>query len=404
VTPEPHRIGRIALRASVDDADSALALRPRLETLAWRLMPPVLERVCEALGPSDAQLKLGRIDLDLGAVRPEHLEQDALAALEHALGEALGEALHRARVTPSDDARLVDPATARLQRFTTWLLTGTAPWAPAGERVDPPVMLAAMIAEQPDALVAVLRRHARNDHVLERLVVQIGIAGLRDLLAILAPADAAAILALIADIILAHRARPVPPLDRLAEPALERLLWIATLELLLRDAGTRFNRRRFLAHLLSREAMRLGVDYAALLRLLGDTAASTRKRVGFRTEFPQLLVELLAEAGDAPATSGERAPSPVKTDLADALAAARDGDFAALLALVRQLADDRPGLEALVHRLDDALFAGLVRRLEPAAADTILALLDEIEQSERIAPQPLFAADVQPVLRWLTLT
>ncbi|MES2045580.1 MAG: contractile injection system tape measure protein [Pseudomonadota bacterium] len=404
MTPEPHRIGRIALRASVGDADTALALRPRLETLAWRLMPPVLEQVCEALGPKDAQLKLGRIDLDLGAVRPDHLEQDALAALEHALGEALGEALHRARAMPSDAARLVDPATARLQRFTTWLRTGTAPWAPAGKRLDPSAMLATLLAEQPDALVALLRRHARSDHVLERLVVQIGVAGLRDLLATLAPADAAAILALIADIILAHRARPVPPLDRLTEPALERLLWIATLELLLRDDGTRFNRRRFLAHLLSREATRLGVDYVALLRLLGDTAVSTRERIGFRTEFPQLLVELLAEAGDAPATSDERAPPSATTDLAAALVAARDGDFVALLALVRQLADDRPGLQALVHRLDDALFAGLVRRLEPAAADTILALLDEIEQSERVAPQPLFAADVQPVLRWLTLT
>ncbi|MDB5710430.1 MAG: hypothetical protein JWL96_2500, partial [Sphingomonas bacterium] len=404
MTPEPHRIGRIDLRAAVGDADTALALRPRLETLAWRLMPPVLERVCEALGPRDAQLKLARIDLQLGDVRPDHLEQDALAALERAFGEALGEALHRARVTPSDEARLVDPATSRLQRFTTWLLSGTTPWAPAGERLDPVAMFASLLAEQPDALVVLLRRHARSGHVLERLVVQIGIAGLHGLLATLAPADAAAILALIADIVLAHRARPVPPLDRLAEPALERLLWIATLELLLRDAGTRFNRRRFLAHLLSREAMRLGIDYTALLSLLGETAALTRDRVGFRAELPQLLAELLAEGGDAPATPEEPAPTPGTTDIAAALAAARDGDFTALLALVRQRADDRPGLQALVRRLDDALFAGLVRRLEPAAADAILALLDEIEQSERVAPQPLFAADVQPVLRWLTLT
>ncbi|HSI16640.1 MAG TPA: contractile injection system tape measure protein, partial [Sphingomonas sp.] len=398
---EPHRIGRIALHATLPDADTALALRPRIEALAWRLMPPVLERVCDALGPRDAQLRLARIDLRLGDVRPDHLEQDALAALEGALAEALGEALHRARVSPSDEARLIDPATASLQRFDTWLITGTLPWAAASERFDPAALLATLLAEQPDALVALLRRHARSSHVLERLVAQVGIAGLHGLLAALAPADAAAILALIADIILAHRARPAPPLDRLAEPALERLLWIATLELLLRDAGTRFNRRRFLAHLLSREAMRLGVDYAALLRLLGETAALTRDRVGFRAELPQLLSELLAEAGAAP---DEQAPTPAITGIAAALAAARDGDFTALLALVRQRADDRPGLQALVRRLDDALFAGLVRRLEPAAADAILGLLDEIEQSERAAPQPLFAADVQPVLRWLTLT
>ena len=405
MTPEPHRIGRIDLRAAIGDAETALALRPRLETLAWRLMPPVLERVCEALGPREGQLRLARLDLDLGEVRPDQLEQDALAALERVLGEALGEALHRARVAPSDEARLVDPATALCTRFETWLVSGTAPWAPRGERFDPAAMLATLLAEQPAALVALLRRHAHSAHVLERLVVQIGIAGLHGLLATLAPTDAAVILALIADIMLAHRAHPVPPpLGRLSEPALERLLWIATLELLLRDAGTQFNRRRFLAFLLSREAARLGMDYAALLGLLGDAVAVTRARLGFRAELPQLLVELLAEIGDGPAPPDGPAPRAEATDAASALAAARDGNFTALLALVRRLADDRPALEALVRRLDDILFAGLIRQLEPAAADTILALLEEIEASERAAPQPLFAADVQPVLRWLTLT
>lgn len=403
MTPEPHRIGRIDVRAAIGDADTALALRPRIETLAWRLMPPVLERICEALGPKDAQLQLDRIDLDLGAVQPETLEQDALAALERALGEALGEALHRARIAPSDEARLVDPAAARRRRFETWLLSGTAPWAPRGERFDPAAMLASLLAGQQAALIALLRRHARGAHVLERLVAQVGIAGLHGLLAALAPADAAAILELIADIILAHRARPAPPLDRLAEPALERLLWIATLELLLRDAGTRFNRRRFLAHLLSREAMRLGIDYAALLRLLGETAAATRDRIGYRAELPELLAELLVEVSDA-APVPDAPSSPPATDIAAALATARDGDFTALLALVRQLADDRPGLMALVRRLDDDLFAGLIHRLEPAAADAILALLDEIDESERAAPQPVFANDAQPILRWLTLT
>lgn len=404
MTPEPHRIGRIALHATLPDTDTALALRPRLETLAWRLMPPVLERVCDALGPADAQLRLDRLDLRLGEVRADQLEEDALAALERALGEALGEALHRARVAPSDEARLVDPTTALLRRFEIWLITGTAPGAASGAGFDPAAMLAALLAEQPATLVAMLRRRTRGASALERLVAQIGVAGLHALLATLAPADAAAILALIADIILAHRVRPVPPaLQRLAEPALERLLWIATLELLLRDAGTRFNRRRFLAFLLSREAMRLGIDYAALLRLLGETVAATRDRIGFRAELPQLLTELLAEAGDPSAASDEQAPAPA-TDIAIALAAAGEGDFAGLLALVRKFVDDRPALMALVRRLDDALFAGLVRELEPAAADTILALLDEIEQSERVAPRPVFAADPQPVLRWLTLT
>ena len=48
--------------------------------------------------------------------------------------------------------------------------------------------------------------------MLERLVLQAGEAGLRTLLALLAPADAAIILALLADVIVAHRDKMVTPL------------------------------------------------------------------------------------------------------------------------------------------------------------------------------------------------
>jgi len=397
--PTPHRIGKLAFRASVADFDLALALRPRIEALAGRMVPEVLERVFDALAPGDLHLRLARLDLDLGEVGPDSLEEDTLAALESALTDALGSALHAARNSPSDEARLLSPSAARLTMFETYLVTGVVPFA---ERFDPAVLLHELASEQPDEFVAMLRRHGRARHVLERLVLQAGEAGLREVLALLAPADAAVILALLADVILAYREKAVEALVPLAEPALERVLWVATFEYLLRDAGTQFNRRRFLAFLLGREAARAGVAYADLLRLLADALARTRKRTGFRSSLPVVLAELLAEMPIEPDPVAV-VPEPVGGDAA-AFAAARAGDFAALLALVRSRASNASLLEALVRRLDVILFAGLIRLLEPADAELILAIVDDlgaVHRAEALPVLPEIAFEQR--LRLLTL-
>ncbi|MES2442403.1 MAG: contractile injection system tape measure protein [Pseudomonadota bacterium] len=395
----PHRVGRVDVQASVADFDMALSLRPRIEALAWKLMPGVIERVFDRVAPRDMHVKLARLDLDLGRVRPDHLEEDMLAALETALEDALGDAIHSARMSPSDEARLVSPEAARLDAFETYLATGVVPLA---GRFDPGDQLRALAAGQPGELVAMLRRRGRERHVLERLVLQAGEAGLRSLLALLAPADAAVILALIADVIVAHRDKAVTPLVGLAEPALKRLLWVSTLEFLLRDAGTQFNRRRFLAFLLGREAARAGVDYAELLRVLGETVARIKARMGFRSSLPVVLAELLAEAGQAAAV--DEAEAPADASEAAAFAAARAGDFAALLALVRSRVGNAPALEALVRRLDATLFAGLVRLLEPTHAAQILAILDDLNLAHRAEVLPVLPEIAfEQRLRFLTL-
>jgi hypothetical protein len=395
--PAPHRIGRLAFQAKVADFDMALALRPRIEALAWQMVPKVLERVFDAVGPPDMHLRLARLDLDLGSVRPESLEEDTLAALERALADALSDALHAARYSPSDDARLVASGAARLATFKAYLVTGVTPLA---ERFDPAALLRELAAEQPAALVAMLRTHARERHVLERLVLQAGEAGLRALLALLAPADAAVILALLADVLLAHREKAVASLVPLAEPALERVLWVATLEFLLRDAGTQFNRRRFLAFLLGREAARAGIAYADLLELLAGAVTRARKRTGFRSSLPVVLAELLAEGPREPALP----EAVMDTSEAAAFAAARAGDFGALLALVRRGARNASTLEALVRKLDAALFAGLIHRLDPAEAELILAILDDLATAHRAKALPVLPeAAFEQRLRLLTL-
>lgn len=405
MTVEPHRLGRLTLTTSIADMDMALTLRPRLEALAAKRLPEVMARVFDRLVPADMHLSLARLDIDLGRIAPDTIDDDLPDALEAALTEALTEAIHRARHTPDDDARLIDPARKALERFEAFLATGLAPRAAPGTRFDAAQVLAELAMTQPDALIAMLRAQSGNRYRLERLVLQLGAAGLRTLLDLLAPADAALIMAIIADTLRLHRDPPVASEIPIAEPALERLLWVATLEFLLRDAGSQFNRRRFLEHLLRREVGRVGLSFDRLLALLGQALQAAQTRTALRSSLPVILAELLDERDMAPV---DRPAPPVALTLEDALAAARGGDLAALIAIVRRDAGDKARLTAIVEAMDDPLFAALIKALEPEAADAILAILHDVETAHRVdrGAYPATAKTepaIQTLLRRITL-
>ncbi|AWK89873.1 contractile injection system tape measure protein [Azospirillum thermophilum] len=268
-----HHVRRLTVDCAVSDLDTALALRARVEDLARAQMPPILERVFDALVPADRHLRLDRLDLDLGVIPASRLEQDLPAALERALGAALADAVAAASHAPDRTRRFMTPGEALLDRFDAYLATGASP--PGGDAFDPAAQLRLLLAEQPAALVALLHRRASDRHALERLVLQAGAAELRTLLARLVPADATVVLAYLAELLRLHRAAPALPVSG---SALERRLWLLTLDYLLRDAGTRFNRRVYLRFLVAGAALAEGVPYGGLLLALRAAATRTRRR------------------------------------------------------------------------------------------------------------------------------
>jgi hypothetical protein len=401
-SPSPDRIGRLDFKVRTANLDQAMALRPRLEDIAWRLAPRAVEAVVGRLDLGDLHLRLDRLDLELGVVRPDHLEEDVLAALTSALAEALGEAVHKARQAPDAEARLISPAAAQLEHLERYLVQGVAPWTGRNQAFDPAEAVIALADADSQALVGMLRRHAHRRQVIERLVLQLGEEALQRLLRTLAPADAAVILALLADMILTHRLPEVQAVARIAEPALRRLFWVVVLEFLLRDPGTQFNRRIFLARLLGREARETGVSYEALVRLLEESVRTAQGHTGFHSSLPVVLAELLAEI--RPADEIERVRQRQGPPDEEPFALALAGDFEPLLALLRRRISDDAALERLVRRLTPELFEGAIERIEPANADRIISVLQgltAVQEAEPISPLP--ADRFETMLRVVTL-
>ncbi|PVX30086.1 contractile injection system tape measure protein [Sphingomonas pokkalii] len=290
-----HRIGAMDVRVAIADMASATALRSRLEKLASVVFPAVIEQVFDGLPIDDDLLEIDRLDLDLGNIAASTLEADAAKALRAQLSDQLATALHRARQGEGAAARLREASAGRLHRLEAYLLHGVTGFAGAGVAFDLAAEARLLARERPAALVAMMRTHGRNRRFLERLVLQSDPRALRHWLRLLAPRDAVVILALLMDIELVHRRAPIAVLGRLPQSELRRMLWLTTLEFLLRDAGSDFNRRRFLAALIGREAARLGLSLDALLALFAEAVEIAAARAPLRSSLPGTLWALLAE-------------------------------------------------------------------------------------------------------------
>ncbi|CAO3411728.1 contractile injection system tape measure protein [Azospirillum largimobile] len=400
---ETHRLGRLAVEAAVADLDMAMALRPRLEALCRDRLPGVVERVCAALAPPDLDMRIGRIELDLGVLLPDHIEEDLIAALEAALSERLAAAILSARRNETPEARSMTKPEARLRRFEAYLVDGTLPLPARGEPFNPLERLLDLAEEQPDALIAMLRSHATAPLVLERLVRQLGERGLQSLLTLLAPADAVVIAGLLHDVITVRQTVRPPDFEHVGEAELRRRVWVTSLEFLLRDQGSQFNRRRFLRHLLEREARRAGIGYAAFLRLMAEAAERAARRSSLRSSLPRTLAELVAEFDEdaEPGEDGESGENgaDVERDRADLRRRDRSridaflsgvGSPGAGDALVAMASEDPEWLaERLRQRAREApdrvpaLIRRLLNRLAPSQALDLL----EPERGEDIARQ-----------------
>ncbi|WP_448661443.1 contractile injection system tape measure protein [Sphingomonas sp. CJ20] len=373
-----HHVGRIAIDVTAPSLGDALVVRARVEDIAATHFPAAIARVFDAATSDDTHIEIDRIDIDLGRIAADKIEADVPAALERALGDALRDLLRVQATGPgATPARYLSHARAEITDFEYYLVHGVARM---GARAEAPVQAFRRLLDQPAALVEMLRRNAQDRRALERLVLQLGERELRALLRQLAPADAALILRYHAALHGLVRQSETA----LSEPAMRRAFWMLSLEYLLREPGSQFNRRTFVAHLLHGIATAHGISYAAMLGLIERALEHTRRQRPLSGSLPSVLHALIAE----------QVPS-----AADAPSAADGADT--LERRLRAAAREPARLSAMVRLLDAETFARIVQRLEPAHAAAILAHLDGLAQLH--AGRKLLALSQRGFVHWLWL-
>ena len=156
-----HRVNRIEIELRSGEPALARVLSERVGRMHRERIAPLVDRVCSELSGSEAVDRIDRLELDLGTVAADDLEDAFVARLEPALRAALAKALRRT----AGDQR----ARASLELLETFALTGSLPWWAPHDREIVAHHFARAAIEAGADLEALLRRIAHDPGALDRI-------------------------------------------------------------------------------------------------------------------------------------------------------------------------------------------------------------------------------------------
>ncbi len=181
----PHLIRRQCLELELPSGQDAYRLQERVTALFNRQLVPVLDAVMSRQVGETELLRIDRLELDLGVLDPEQLEEQLPERLRHRLEQALATEADRAvgvapgepeAVTARRDAPPVrlDLGQSELQRLIHYLATGLLPWwSPETPGFDLEVQFSRQLEQQRTALLQGMRRLPAG-RVAARLSRQLG--------------------------------------------------------------------------------------------------------------------------------------------------------------------------------------------------------------------------------------
>lgn len=164
-----HRIKRQVIELTVAGEDEAALLHAEMGRIHERQLLPLIDRCCTELSDPDRIYRIDRLEVDLGTVDPENLEQDIVARAATPLRSALAAQIGQAEQSAGGE----DLATrSSLELFEFFARTGSLPWwADISQPRLLDEVLERLLQTAPEPLVRSMRALANEDGSLKRLVL-----------------------------------------------------------------------------------------------------------------------------------------------------------------------------------------------------------------------------------------
>jgi|GEM_PF-5174060 len=195
MTPSHHMVMRQIMDLVTASQESAFNLQQRMGEYCRNVMPALLNQVCTRCDGGDRVFKVDRLEIDLGRVSSEHLEEEISEKLAQLLYEALRDRVDRislqydSRVSSggsqpsirgsprifagSTRDRMISLAQADLERILYFLETGYLPWSTMAGTVELlEKTLARLVATEPDMVDTILVFVADRPVARRRLITQ----------------------------------------------------------------------------------------------------------------------------------------------------------------------------------------------------------------------------------------
>lgn len=407
---ETYTIFRSVVELGYYDQREAWPLQTRVSYLFQDKLKKIIEEECKRVDSPDLHYSLNLLDLDLGDIAEDELEQVLPQKLAEALRKTLSGELENIRNRSGSNGHVFRRTESTLRLLHHFLITGELPWNADPKYGTADEWLIELIKNEPSELIRLLRRTAKRE-TITRLVQQFSDAQLTQLVAVLEPTEAAFILGYATNL---QKIQQQQPLVKDSTAAFREVRWRVIFNYLLIERGSVFNRRMFVKSTITQLAAHYNISYSELIIQLAAAARTVVEHSGVFASLPKLLLELEFENEEQQAAlPNAEHDKPAALSLLSnylitgALPAASILTATEFMQLVAELPDtQREALAALLRKtgehtgvIDRYLFVTRepVRRktvaaLEPADADGILSLMDAVtalQQRKQLVPDPV---------------
>jgi Contractile injection system tape measure protein len=407
---ETYTIFRSVVELGFYDQREAWPLQTRVSYLFQEKLKKIIEEECKRVDSPDLHYAVNLLDLDLGDIAEDELEQLLPQKLVEALRKSLAGELENIRNRSGTNGHVYRRTESTLRLLHHFLITGELPWNTDAARGTASDWLDELIKSEPSELIRLLRRTAKHE-TITRLVQQFSDAQLAQLITVLEPSEARFILRYAANLQTVQQ-QQLSVNDSSA--AFREVRWRVIFNYLLVERGSLFNRRMFVKSTIAQLAAHYNISYSELIRRLAIAARAATQQSGVFASLPKLLLEL--EFENEAQQHAHTTAAPDKPDalallsnylITGALPAASMLTAAEFMQLIAQLPEtEREALAELLRKTgihEDAVERYLfvtrdpVRRktvaaLEPADAESMLNLMDAVtalQQRKQVVPDPV---------------
>lgn len=301
MTAPEHMIARCEWQTRFDQPSCAVALQNAISQWSQQVMPAILARFFTRHCPATERWRIESLELDLGTIDLNTLDETLAQRFESALEEALSRAFHHqeVRFLPASvlPGHAVVGEMTDLDALRWFLLHGTSPWW-RSERLSLQPLVEQLLQGDAHAFTRMIRDVGQGDVARRRMAWQWSDRHIRQTIRRLEPWHAGFICHY-ADRVVACQQQQRIVLRQ--DSGFSGQLWYWILTHLLVERGTLFNTRQFVRATLWQMAQHYQLDFRQLVA--GLAQAVDRLQISGRVApvFLQVLADLQREEIHAPA-------------------------------------------------------------------------------------------------------
>ena len=248
----------------------------------YRLMGE-MENYFEKVIPENLLLRLDKLELNLGSVNLQSLEDELTERFMDALQNEFSQRLQFLQETGNSSLSGFSVETVgegKLQLLEYFLINGALPWfADTATDFNITGLLDYLYQNESSALQNLIRAAGRNENVRKRLSYHFSDKSLHQLISILEPAESGYIIQSHTEIISLQKKQQIVQSE---SSEFSKAVWLFILDYLLVEKSSEFNRKMFLKSNLSQIAARFNISYQQLLKLFYQSLEQERPLSNFR--------------------------------------------------------------------------------------------------------------------------